>query len=165
MGQYENMRSFVKVIKNDEILNRLLYYPTIYKSSDGLDPLDASLPNILELDPETLKDIREKRFMLVPKTEDLDREPLCRLYIYAGGRNPESSYHLAWQEIVIDILCHMDYEEDLRSMRIGDRLNELLVREKITGISTVNYVQGSPIGTVPNYVQYQHVYKFKVGRK
>jgi hypothetical protein len=165
MGMYDNMKDIIKVLRNDEILLRLLCYPVKNYSENIPDPLDESLPNILDKDKSELKEIREKRFLLVPKASDLVNNPICRLYIYAGNRNPDASYHLANQEIVIDVLCHIDFEEDLRSMKIGDRLNELLVREKITGIGKMNYVTGRQLPTVVDYVQYQHVYKFGVARK
>lgn len=165
MAMYENMKDIIKVLKNDETLLRLLYYPNKNIAKNIPDPLDPSQPNILDMDAATLKELREKRFLLVPKSSDLVDEPICRLYIYAGSRNPDRSYLLANQEIVIDILCHINFEEDLRSMKIGDRLNELLVHSNITGIGKMNYVGGSQRPTVPDYVQYQHVYQYGVARR
>ena len=60
---------------------------------------------------------------------------------------------MADQEIVIDILCHSDFENgDLRSMRIADRVNELIALERITGMGKIDYVLGSRINAPKDYV-------------
>lgn len=161
MGMYDNIRDVVKVFRFDEELNRLLYYPPENMFSDPpvLDPLDSSLPNVLELDEDWA--IRDDTIMTIAKADDLENKALCRVYIYAGRRNPQSqNYAAAHQELIIDVLCHSEFEKDLRSMRISDRVNQLLVHERITGLGKMDYSQGSPISAPNNYIGYRHIYSF-----
>jgi hypothetical protein len=160
MGMYDNMKDIIKVLKNDEILLRLLYYPVKNYNTNTPDPLDESLENVLDMDASVLKEIREKRIMLIPKADDLTPEPLCRIYVYAGRRKPDKSYHYADQEIVVEVFCHNNFETDLRSMRINDRINELLINGRIvSGFGKIEYVRGHPIEAPMNYVAYQNVYE------
>ncbi|PLR99644.1 hypothetical protein [Bacillus sp. T33-2] len=158
MGMYDNLRDIVKVFRFDDILLRLLYYPPKDIAKGIKDPLDPSLANVLAIDIDWT--IRDKRIMLVPKSEDLATSPLCRIYLYAGRRSPSRNYHVAKQEVIVDILCHNDFEKDLRSMRISDRVNELLVLEHVTGLGKIDYVNGGGINAPSAYVGYRHVYEF-----
>lgn len=155
MGMYDNLIDIVRLFHNDETLLRLLHYPpTNY--NDIADPLDNSLNNIMDIDDDWT--IRDKVIMLAPKSDDLEDEPICRVYLYAGRRTPTKNYLVANQEIIVDILCHSNYEKDLRSMRISDRINELLFDERITGMGKVDYVGGGQISAPSNYVGYSHRY-------
>lgn len=157
MSMYNNLIDIVKTFYNDETLLRLLHYPpTNY--NDIPDPLDKSLPNITDTDDDY--SIRDYVIMLAPKTDDLESNPSCRLYLYAGRRTPTSNYVTANQEVIVDILCHNDYEKDLRSMKISDRVNELLFDSRVTGMAKIDYVGGSPIKAPSEYVGYSHKYVF-----
>ncbi|WP_299831222.1 hypothetical protein [uncultured Metabacillus sp.] len=157
MGMYENVNDIVKKFYHDDHLLRLLYYPPTNYSTI-LDPLDPSLENVIDIDEEW--SIRDERILLVPKTNDLEDNPLCRVYLYAGRRTPTGNYQVAKQEIIVDIVCHSDFEKDLRSMRISDRINELLFNERITGVGKIDYVGGGQISVPSNYVGYSHRYVF-----
>jgi hypothetical protein len=101
--------------------------------------------------------------MFTPKTDDLTPDkPMCRIFLYAGRRTPDrGNYGISDQEVVIDLLIHESFENgDLRSYRIGDRLNKLLVAENITGVGKINYYRGTPISSPRSYIGYQHVYEF-----
>lgn len=160
MGMYDNLKDINSLLRNDETLLRLLYYPPKNYQTSTPDALDPSLPNILEMDAITLRELREKRIKLVPKDDDLQTEPICRIYIYAGRRTPTNNNFLfANQELIIDVLCHEEFEKDLRSYRISDRLNELLCLERVTGIGQIGYVQGGQISSPTQYVGFRHVYE------
>lgn len=167
MGLYKNIQDIVNVIYNDETLLRLLYYPPAKLSTNTPDPLDSSLPNVLNSDEETLANIRNERIMFSSKTNDLTPDkPFWRIYVYPGRRKADGNYLMADQEIIFDILVHNDVENaDLRSSRISDRLNELFVAERVTGIGKVNYVNGSPISSPTEYIGYRHIYNFGDFRK
>jgi hypothetical protein len=153
----------INVLNFDEDLLRLLYYAPSNLVTNTPDPLDISLQNILDMDEETQWAIRDERIKLTDKTDDLTPDkPICRLFIYPGRRSPSrGNFLFANQEVVIDILCHNDYENsDLRTTRIADRLNELFVSERITGIGTMDYLNGTPINSPKEYVGYRHVYNF-----
>lgn len=159
MGIYDNIKDIVKIFNNDEILLRLLYYYPKNISKTNSDPLDPNLDNIIGND--VYWEIIEDRIMLTPKSSDLDEKKICRIYVYAGRRKPmNGSYLFSTQQVRVDILCHFDYEKDLRSMRISDRINELLVGNRATGIGKVSYVNGDQIGAPEGYVGYSHVYEF-----
>lgn len=159
----EVINSIFNILINDEQLLRLLWYKP--KSKTGNDPLDSSLPNILEMNDYW--DIVNHRIMLVDKINDLEADPLCRIYISAGRRKPKfENYLMATQEIGISILTHEDYEVDMRSIWISDRLNELLSLEYITGaIGRLDYKSGSPYDAPLQYRQYTHVYEYTTDKK
>lgn len=145
----------------DEELLRLLYYPPENLALDIPDPLSPTLPNILDLPIKDQWEIRKDRISKTPKSEDLTKNRICRLYIYAGNRRPQSgNYSAAAQDIKVDILCHYTFEEDLRSMRISDRVNKLLVNKPITGMGKMEYVNGNPAAAPNDYVKFQHLYRF-----
>ena len=161
MGMYQNLKDIVRVFRYDETLLRLLYYPIKDITSNTKDPLDNSLQDILRMSESTIWEIRDKSIFLTSKSDDLELEPLCRIYLYAGRRRSDrNSYIMASQEITVDIFCHSEFEKDLRSLRISDRINELLVDERITGFGKIEYVSGYPIQAPNDYVAYRHIYEF-----
>lgn len=163
MGMYKNINDVMKLFYHDETLLRLLYYPpTNYANIP--DPLDDSLEDMLEKDKDW--SIRLDRIKNSSESKDLEDEPICRIYVYAGRREPTQNYQVATQEIVVDVLCHNDFENgDLRSMRISDRINDLLVSERITGMGKIDYVNGTPIAAPDGYCGYRHVYVFRSTKK
>lgn len=165
MSMYKNIIDIVQVLRNDEELLRLLHYKPENYAKKNLDPLDSSLPNILDIDKDW--SIRDKVLKLVPKSSDLENEPICRIYLYAGRRDGNSgNYKVAKQQIVVDVLCHMEYENgDIRSMRISDKINDLLVHENITGIGKIEYEDGLPIAAPVDYVGFRHYYQIGSSKK
>jgi hypothetical protein len=159
MGMRKNLEDIYKLFLYDETLLRLLHYKPEDMPNGIPNPLDDSLVNINDLPLDEQWGIREECIKLVPKSDDLVDKEICRIYLYAGRRRPTShNYKTANQEIVIDILCHEDYETDQRSAWIGDRVNELLIDNRVTGFKKIEYNDGSPISSPKNYVAFQHVY-------
>ncbi|MGG3987521.1 hypothetical protein [Bacillus smithii] len=153
-----------KLFTNDETLLRLLYYPP--KTTKQPDPLSDTLPNILEMDTEEKWNIIDNSIVLGSKSDDLETQSICRLYLYAGRRRSISyNYKIAHQEIIIDIFSHNSFEKDLRSMWISDRLNELLIENRLVGITKMDYVGGNPISAPSNYIGYRHIYEFEGAKK
>jgi hypothetical protein len=166
VAMYEDFLDIIKYLKTDETLLRLLYYPSEDVGNNVLDPLDVSLPNILGMNIETRSEIINKRIMKSSKFKDLETEQLCRLYVYAGRRRPNGNYKTADQELRIDILCHSDFENgDLRSLRISDRLNELLCQSRIIGIGQMDYVIGDQINAPYEYTGYQNVFTYSTFKR
>lgn len=166
MGMHKNFMDILNVLYFDETLLRLLYYPAKNLVGNIKDPLDASLTNVITIDTDWT--IRKSRIMKTAKTDDLTPDkPMCRIFVYAGRRSPENgNYAMANQNVTIDILCHNNFEEgDLRTTRIADRLNELFISERVTGIGKMEYVNGNPIGSPSGYVGFQHVFKFTEFKK
>lgn len=166
MGMKENLDDIYRVFLNDEELHRLLYYKPESLRDGRPDPLNESLPNILELAIDSLWDIRDERILRTSKSDDLVDKAICRIYLYAGRRRPHNSnFHAATQEVIVDVLCHEDYEKDNRSAWISDRINELLCLERVTGMGKVDYVSGNPRNAPPQYVCYQQTYEFGSTKK
>jgi hypothetical protein len=163
MGMYKNIQDILNVLWYDEELLRLLVYMPENILTNTPDPLDSSLENILEKSIEEQWKIRNEVIMLTPKDDDLVENRKCRLFVYLGDREPNrGNYHIATQELVVDILCHSDFENgDMRTTRIGDRLNELFAMERVTGFGKTDYVRGTIISRTPSqYVGYRHIYSF-----
>lgn len=151
------------LIKDEELLRLLYYHP---KSSVNKDPLDILLPNIKGLD--NYWDIVDGRIMLAEKSFDLETLPLCRIYISAGRRRPVfNSYLLVTQEIMISVYTHENYEKDMRSAWISDRINELIALEYIEGSLSfkMEYVGGNPRVAPAQYKRYDHVYEYVTSKK
>ncbi|MCA1027320.1 hypothetical protein LCM23_14560 [Cytobacillus kochii] len=163
MGMYENIQDIMKSLWANEELLRLLHYKPKSLRDKTLDPLDDSLPNITEIDLDW--SIRENVIMPTPKSDDLNEEPLCRLCVYLGDREPMGgvkSFHAVTQDLHIDILCHFEYENgDFRSNRIADKVSQMFNFSSITGLGKMDYAGGNIISGVPNqYVGYKHVFRF-----
>ena len=161
MGMYENFLDFLKLLRNDEILLRLLYYAPEDIVSKIPDPLSSSLPDILKMDAKTRNQIRNERIYKIPKSDDLIDKEICRIYVYPGRRSSNNGNFLyANQQVIFDILVHEKFEDgDLRSSRIVERLNELFAMEYITGIGKMDYLDGNPIGAPKNYIGFRHIFK------
>lgn len=167
MGLYDDFLNIINYMKSDEELNRELYYPPEDLGKGILDPLDNGLPNIMDMDLEERSEILNKRIVKSAKYKDLENEKICRLYVYAGyGRSGNNNYLFANQELVIDILCHSDFENgDLRTLRISDRLNELFCQQNLLGIGQMDFVERRPIQAPYEYVGYQVVFKYSTFKK
>lgn len=161
MSMYKNMMDILNVLYFDETLLRLLYYPAKNLKGNIPDPLDASLPSVIVTDIDW--SIRDSVIKKIPKVDDLTNTPISRLLIYAGRRTSDNQNYLtATQQLIIDIVCHESFEDgDFRSARISDRLNELFVAEKITGIGKMYFVEGGQITGLPTeYVGFKNIYRF-----
>lgn len=167
MGLHQNLKDIIQVIYNDETLLRLLYYSPANLVNNVPDPLSSSLPNIMDMDIGQQWDIRNERIVFSGKTSDLTPDkPMSRLYVFAGNRKADGNYLMANQELIIDIFCHNDIENgDFRSSRIIDRLNQLFVDERVTGIGKMNYYRGFPYSAPTEYICYRHIFEFGDLRK
>lgn len=160
----EVVNSIYQILINDEELLRLLYYYP--RSADHLDPLDESLGNIK--DREDYWDIVDDRIMLAEKDSDLVEKDICRLYITQGRRRAVfGNYLLATQEIMISVYTHENYEYDMRSAWISDRINELIALEDIAGTlgTKLEYVAGNPFSAPIKYKRYNNVYEYTTSKK
>lgn len=166
MGMYDDFLSIIKYLKSDEEINRLLFYPAEDVGNDVLDPLDTNLPNILDMNVEKRAEIINQRIVKSSKFKDLENESICRLYVYAGRRNPNGNYLSANQELVIDIMCHSDFENgDLRSLRISDRLNQLFFQSRLAGIGQMDFVGARQINAPYEYTGYQVIFEYSTFKK
>lgn len=158
---YTNMADFYQLIKSDEQLLRLLYY----KPSNGNDdPLSPTKPN-LKNSTIYRDDILKYRMKRAPKIDDIipKNAPICRLCMYMGSSTRTANVKAFKQRIIFDVFVHIDgYENiDSRSLKIIDRLNEIVNEQHISGMGTVESAAFTPIGNAPEgYIGYQSVFSF-----
>lgn len=161
MGAYKNIQDILRVLWNDEELNRLLYYPPKKLSPNKLDPLDPLLENILDIDESW--NIRNETIMLVPKDSDLTQLESCKLFVFLGDGYANRGNHMyVNQSVVFDVICHVDFENgDFRSARIEDRLKQLFAMEYVTSPWKMDFVKRRTISRTPSqHVAYRYEYDF-----
>lgn len=163
MGMYQNIQDILKVLWYDEELLRLLYYKPEDIRTNTPDPLSSTLPSIMDKPEIEQWDIRDKVIMLTPKDDNIIGDRKCVLFVYLGDRRSDRrNYAMADQNIIFDVFCHVDFENgDMRTARIGDRLNKLFIAERVTGIGKMQFDSVRAISRVPSqYVAYRHTYEF-----
>jgi hypothetical protein len=164
MKMRENKQTFFALFSSNEELLRLLYYkPTNFNDN----PLDPSKDNILDLPEEEKWEIINDVIKKTDKTSDLDTEQKCRLLFYSGVRDSTDNYLLASQDIIFDILVHIDAFDlvDDRLDWICDKVNDLISNEKVTGIGKAMFVHGNNIVAPKEYVGYRLIYNIGSGKK
>jgi hypothetical protein len=153
----ENLIDIFKAINADDKLWKLLYYP-----KDPLNPNKAKVQTL----PDFSLNISKTRIIRSPKTNDLTNDAICRLCMYFGNRS-SLSRKVADQDVIFDVYVHIDTfdNNDARSLRIIDRLNELLNESTVTGIGKVTSEKMYIIGNPPSgYIGYKVVYSFGSGK-
>ncbi|MCM3161011.1 hypothetical protein [Metabacillus litoralis] len=173
-----NIKDILQVLISDEKLMRLLYY----KARNYLDNVlednpdnENYRPNILNNDKESLFksgvvngnpqakiDIITDRIKSAPKYDDLADNEKCRLCFYLGDTTTTGNFVHNDQEVIFDVLTHVEYEEkDFRNSKIIDRLNELLFHRNITGVGKFIFTGASrQEDLVENYTCYRVTYKY-----
>jgi hypothetical protein len=150
------------VLKGSENLKRLLWYPP--KDNNNPNPLSPQLPDISGSDDDWK--VIEDRILLNSKSDDLVKEPKCRLYLYLGSRNKTNVRIFENQEIIIDILWHELFENDLRIESISKTLDDLLLNKRITGWGRMEFLDGYPFNiSAKNYQGYRFIYQVGVMKK
>lgn len=155
----ENMKDIYQVLSNDETLLRLLYYKADHLDDD-VTVASPKRPDVLSLPISDKWEIINDVIKNIPKVNDLDGQKKCRLLFYPSRRYSNGSYYSSAQSIVIDVLVHMDYENDFRMEWICDRVTDLLSNERITGVGKITFDDGNQIGTPADYIGYRLTYSF-----
>lgn len=159
---------YQKMINDEELLRLLNYSPMGYdaKGNYNPDPLDESLPTLLDKESEEYWKMVDEKVILGEKTSDLLEQKVCRIYIYEGRRRPIfESYLVASQEVYVDVFIHESFDRDLRITRISDRINELIALENIAGFGRLEYKAGNPREAPTHYRRYLHQYSMTVSKK
>lgn len=153
-------------LREDEELMRLLHYKPADYMEKRPDPLDKSLPDIVDENSQEYWKIVEKTIKRSVKTSEIQEKGICRLYIYGGRRRSRfGNYLIADQEVVIDIFVHELFEKDARMDWIRDRINKLLVLERIVGIGMLEFAAGNSRVAPIGYEKYELIYKFTASKK
>lgn len=157
------------ILNSDEQLLRLLYYPPTSMAKGRPDPLSETLDDlVVEQDmtqPPTSEylsmwEIIDQHIELTSKSDDLEDNYLCRIYLYAGKSRPSiGNKSTTRQEVVVDIFCHNSFSVDQRMERIGDRVHQLIVRNRVTGLGRVDYSNGYDYEAPKEYRAYRHIYE------
>ena len=157
---YNNMIDFYKVLIKDEPLMRLLYYPAKNTTDD---PLSKSKPNLIDTDIYR-NDILKQRILRAPNADGLveNNEGICRICMYMGTSTRTENIYMFNQRIVFDIFVNIQKYEmvDSRSMRIIDRLNEIVNDEPVTGMGACTNVTFAPITAPVGYIGYTSEFMF-----
>jgi hypothetical protein len=157
---------FIELSKDEELL-RLLHYD----SKNALDdPLDKLKPDITSLKEK--HKIISKVLMPSDKTYDLVLDSkMCRICFYTGTRKPLTSYNTSSgrlqdnpyasdQVYNFDVYVHVDIDIiDFRMTWICDRLDELLLLNRITDVGDFILAFSSPINNTPKgFIGYKLAY-------
>lgn len=161
----EVVNHIYRILIQDETLMRLLYYYPL--DATHPEPLDVKNPNIVDPESEEYWNIVDDRVLLAEKFSDIINKDICRIYITQGRRRPVfGNYLLATQEIIISIYTHENYEKDMRSAWIADRINELIALADIDGMlgDKLEYVAGNPRVAPVHYKRYDTVYEYTTSK-
>lgn len=171
LGFRKQLLDIFNTLQTDEKLMRLLYY--IPKNALD-DPLSGSKKDVTKFDTEEFQKIISNSLIPADKKNDLDvdNSELCRICMYNGERFPQSyrssatnmystNNQVVTQYMIFDVYVHLNIDIiDLRLSWICDRLNDLLVNEKLTGISQFEFYQSTPIYNTPKgFSGYRLAYK------
>jgi len=162
----ESINNIYTVLREDETLMRILHYPPRDRAKGYLDPLDVALDDIVNESSDKYWDIVDKTIRKSEKTTDIQKDALCRLYIHPGRRRPVfGNYLLADQEIVVDVYVNEKFSKDDRLSWICDKVNELIVHERLAAYGKLEFAAGNPRVAPIGYSLYELVYKYTANKK
>ena len=157
-GIRNQMSSIMYHLRNDEELLRLLYYKK--------DPLDKSKPNIIGSDKYW--DIVNKHIFFGEKDSEIVDEALTRIYVYTGRRREVFlNTAFAKQYFEVKLLAHEDLigADYMRLEALSDRVNQLLLHNRVAGVSKITYHGGDPYQAPRQFQTYLHIYSMLVPNK
>jgi hypothetical protein len=158
------IKDVFQVLIASENLKRLLWYPPEDILTNTPSPLSPTLPNISD-DEELNWRVIDDRILLNSKSDDLVDEPKCRIYFYLGDRNKTDVRIFENQEIIIDVLWHKLFDNDMRIDSISKTIDSLLLNQRITGWGRMQFSDGHVISTPKNYQGYRYIYQVGVMKK
>ena len=134
------------VLINDENFMRLLKYKPQGRDSAtnaiNPDPLDETLPNVVNENSEDYWKLVEERFRRGIKRTDIENDAIVLVYMYAGRERPLFRNHFfSKQEVKFRVFAHEVFEKDSRIERIISAIKKALIREsEIAGLGTIELV-------------------------
>lgn len=158
MNMFDELDRINTVLRNDDILWKLLYY-----KAESIDDDVLNRPSILSLPDDEKLPIIKLRLKHTPVTNDLADIQICRIIFYQSPRRPhESSYKVARQDVNFDIFVHQEFNDaDMRLAKICDRINELMSHQYVSGLGRVEFASGKPfVMANEGYMGYTLVYRF-----
>lgn len=170
-SMFKFMTNIEVVLKSDEELLRLLVYrPKGYDIENKmryLDPLDESLPNLVNENSDEYWELVDDRIRKGEKRAEIEKDIKCYIYMHEGrDRSVFSNACIIEQEVVFGIYIHEKFESDWRMSRIKDRISHLLVHEiGMAGYGKFEYIGGDPRDATTGYRRIDYRYVFKTAKK
>lgn len=154
----------MNILGNDEHLLRLLHYDYLDSEGNYRDVIQEDLPDIVSSSKHS--EIVNEHIVNTVKEDDIKSIKTCMLFLHAGKTRPVfGNYTLVKQELLIDILVHNDYQEnDFRLDDICDRLNYLLIHERIT-MGKMDITTPIPMEAPKEYYRFQMKYVYWQSKK
>lgn len=163
-GRAVTTNKILNILRQDEHLLRLLEYNYLDSTGEIQDVLEDHLPNIVGSTQHSR--IASEHIVNAVKEDDIKAIKTCMVLVHLGKRRPVfSNYMLAKQEVLIDILVHNSFQEnDFRMDDICDRLDYLLVHERIT-MGKVEISTPIPMEAPKEYYRFQMKYTYWTSKK
>lgn len=163
-GRADINNKILSILRNDEHLLRLLSYNYLDANGEFQDVLDSKLPNIT--DKPDYHIVAQEHVINAIKIDEIKAIKTCAVLVHLGKRRPVfANYMLAKQEVLIDILVPNDYQEnDFRLDDICDRLDYLLVHEKIS-MGKFEISTPIPMEAPRQYYRFQMKYSYWTSKK
>lgn len=156
----EALNNIHRVLREDEILLRLLHY------SPSEKPLSSAHDDEMK-DLEHQWKIIDQSLLIGETKKEIEEKHICRVYLRFGRlRSVFGNYLLGDQEAVINVYVPNDYDRaDMRLAWINDRIAELLTHEYISGMGMMIYSKGDSRVAPHDYARYENIYQFRRGKK
>ena len=163
-GRADVNNKIINILKNDEHLLRLLGYNYLSPDGEYQDVLEPHLDNIVGSPQHHI--ISSEHIVNTVKVDDIKSIKTCMVLVHLGKRRPVFSNHLlAKQEVLIDVLVHNEFQEnDFRMDDICDRLDYLLVHERIT-MGKFEISTPIPVEAPKEYYRFQMKYVYWTSKK
>lgn len=144
----------------DENLLRLLYYPPQITMNDP-SPLDDELENLSDSKNRRYWDIVDNHILLTSKSDDLEENSLCRIYVYSGKKRASNrNFKGSKQEIIVDVFVHFEYELEQRLEWITEILSDILMEKRVEGgLGVIDYRNGYNFNAPKGYQAYRHIFE------
>jgi len=161
-----------KIFANDEVLLRLLHYPSKTAIENPLK-VTPNQPNILEMtDLEKRQKIIDNILVARDKQLELDiSSKFSRVNFYLGNRVPKrvysagarqliNNFNVSEQEVIIDVHTNMDIDKvDFRLNWIIDRIRFLLNSRQVKQLIPLRFSDSYHISqTTKGFVGYKLIY-------
>lgn len=157
-GIRKQMNQIWQLLRHDEELLRLLYYDR--------NPLSEDLPDITSLPQKEFEKISMDVVRFEEKSSELTTKGIKRVYITTGRkRQVFGKPYYARQHFFINVIVHEDFVKQLRLEQIGDRINQLLLHNNISGVGNIMYEGGDPYQAPREFQTYLHIYSFLTPNK
>lgn len=163
-GRGNVVDTLYKLFTNDDHLMRLLVHPYEDENHEPIDCLSPDMPSIVG--SENHHELAREHVKKSIKQGDINIVRTNKVFIHLGRRYPIYGNHrLARQELIVDVISHVDYEEfDARLSDICDRIDSLIVREEIT-MGQADISSPIPYEASREYYRYQLKYFVWVNKR